>query len=445
MKIIILGAGEVGFNVAKQLINEGRNVVLIEKNLDKVKSANNRLDCMVIYGDGTDLNVLKDISIEKVDIFLALTDSDEVNLISSLIIDSEFNVSKVITRIKKIAYEKTKLLKKKIGGIDYVVNPELEAANNILNVIEEGAISDVFLFNRDVQMRCLYIKSESMLKGKSLRELKEYYSGNYIVAGIQRGDNIIIPSGKTKIIEGDMLYIIGERRDLDPLFIKGGVSFKRLKNVVIVGGTTIGEIVISKLLNLDINVKLIDKDYEICKIFSEKYSKLTVINDNITSEGIFEEENLKVFDLIITTTENEELNILSAIYGKTVGIKRAIALVDKQNYISMSNQLGLDATVSPKSSSVNAILKYIRRGHIKSIYTIFNGKAEAIEYTISKDSVLVGKSLKRLDLPSSSLIISINRGNNNYIPDGNFVLKEGDNIVIFAKREAINRIEDLIS
>lgn len=445
MKIIILGAGEVGFNIAKQLINENKNVVIIEKVLDRVKYVVNRLDCLVVQGDGTNINILNEINFEKDDIFIAVTDSDEVNLISSLIVNSEFNLSKIVTRIRKIEYERTKIFKSNIISATYIVNPDVEAARTILNIIEEGAVSDVFLFDKDIQMRSFYVGTNLKLVNKMLKEIKNEIKGDYIVAGVLRGNNIIVPSGNTKIYENDQLYIVGKKSELEKFFLKSGVSIRKLKNVIVVGGINISEIVLSKLLKMKINVKLVDKNYEICKVLSEKYDSLTVINEDITTEEIFEEEGLTNYDLIITTTENEELNILTAIYAKSLGIKRAIALVNKQSYISMSNKLGLDSIVSPKQSSVNTILKYIRHGHVKSIYTIFDGKAEAIEYTVTEKDILANKPLKYLELPHSSLIVSVNRKNNNYIPDGNFVIEPGDNIIIFSKREAINKIDNLLS
>ncbi|KAA0257990.1 Trk system potassium transporter TrkA [Deferribacter autotrophicus] len=444
--VIIVGAGEVGYNLASHLISEKKNVVLIDKDSEKVKYTSAHLDCIVIKGAGNNIDILEEAGIENCDIFISATDSDEVNLISCFIVANEFNVPLKIARVRNLDYSRKNFFNKSGSGIDFLVNPEIEASKSIVNSIVHGAVSDVFTFEgTSIQLRDVYIDDESDLIGMSLIELRKKYKFNFIVAGILRNEDILIPFGETKIKEGDNLYIVGDDKNLEMLFKKLGIKRKRIKDVVIVGGGRIGELVAKDLLTLGKNIMILEKDYDRCKELSEKYESLLVINADITDKNVYEEENIRNYDLLISATGNEELNILTSIYAKKIGVKRSIAIVNKTNYLSLASGMGIDATVSTKISSVNAILKFIRKGKVKSVYSIFDGKAEAMEITVKENSVLANKVLKDIDLPKGALIVAINRGSDNFIPDGNSKILAGDNIIIFALKNVVDKIEELIS
>lgn len=446
MKIVVAGAGEVGFHIADHLIKEGKDVVLIEKDADRAKFASSHLDCLVVQGEASNLEILKQAGIQKADGFISATDYDEVNMISCFIVASEYNVPVKIARVRNMEYSKTRLVGQKYSGIDYIVNPEIEAAKNIASTVQHGATSDIFLFeNSDIQLRDIFVDEDSYFSGKTLKDIKTAIKEDFIIAGILRDEEVIVPAGDTKVQEKDHLYIIASNSTFMEILRKTGTPHKKLKTVIVVGGGKIGRYVTEFLIKMGKKVKIVDKSYEECKKLAADYPDVLVIDGDISDESLFEDESLANADAIVTTTRNEELNILAAIYGKSKGINRSVALVNKSNYLNIADNLGIDSTVSPKLSSVNAILKYIRRGNIKSVYKIFDGKAEVSEFHVINGAPVTDNALKDIKLPSGSLILAVIRGGKNIIPDGNFVIKSDDSVITFCIKDTAESLQKYFS
>lgn len=445
LRVVIVGAGEVGYNIAEQLILEKKDVVLIDKDPERTKIASSHLDCLVLTGDGTNIDNLKEAGIEQTDIFISVTDSDEVNMISCFVVANEFNVPVKLARVRNLEYGKTRMFTNTRIGIDFVVNPEYEAAKSIVKTVEYGATTDVFSFeDLNVQFRDVYIDEECNLDGKSIKEIRKLVKGDFLIAGILRDDDIIIPHGETVLKSNDHIFAVGTKKSIYQFLQKSGIKSKKIKRVLIVGGGNIGSKVAESLSFRGRLVTVVDSNYEVCKNLAERFPDVTVLHGDISDNSIYEDEQLDENDLIITTTDNEELNILTAVYGKTLGIKRSIALVNKSNYLKISRSLGIDATISPKISSASAVLRFIRRGNIKAVHTIFDGMAEAIEFKVTKSSPIANKLVKDLHLPEKSLIVAVNRNNEDYIPGGDFEIKTGDNVIVFAKKESIKSLEESI-
>lgn len=447
MHIVIAGAGAVGQQIAQQLIAENKDVALIEDDEDRAKRVANMLDCMVIHGSASSVANLLKAGIMKAEFFICVTNSDEVNMISAGIVSSMFDVPKIIARIRNTEYQTNSILTGKFLDIDYVVNPELEAAKEITEITHHGATSHIISFKKsNVNLINIDISADSNLVHKSLKEIRKVYEGKFLVSAILRGEKIIIPDGDTIIHENDNIYVQAEGSKISKLFDPARYTGQEnLKSVLIVGGTRLGTSVLSALCKHKYNVSLIDKDYQVCKNLSSDYPQALILNGDITDEHIYDDENIGSYDLIICLTHNEELNLLTALYAKKIGTKRAIALVMNNNYLKLSSQLGVDSVISPKSSSVDSILKYIRKGNVSSIKSIFNGLAEILEFTITANHHLVGKSLRDKPLPAHSLLISINRDGRRIMPDGDYTYRNGDAILIIAKKSAIPKIEKLYS
>lgn len=445
MKIFIAGAGDVGYHIAEQLVLDGKDVVLVEGNRDRARYVNQRLDCMVVTGDATDICVLRDAGIEDADAFIAATDSDEANMISCFVVAGEFNVPLKVARVKSLKYEGTRFTSS-IYGVDYVVNPEIEAGKSILSIIQHGATSDIFSFNdSDIQLRDIYVDDEHFFYGKSLKEIKGGIRENFIIAGIIREDDMIVPNGDTIIEDGDHVFMVASIKTFEKVLSKIGMPKRRIKSVVIVGAGRMGLYVAEHLLKLGRSVKIIEKDYELCRNVATDFPSALVINGDISDKGVFDDGQLAGCDLIVTTTGNEELNILTAIYAKHLGVKKSIALVNKINYLQICSELGINATVSPKISSVNAVLRCMRRGNVLNVFKVFDGRAEVIEFSLSGSSPLCSKSLRDTKLPSGSLIISVSRGDEHIIPDGNFVLREDDRIMTFSSKDSSAAVTEMFA
>ena len=446
MNIVIVGAGEVGTHIASQLVAEQKDVVIIEKDPESAARASSMLDCLVITGEGSNVDVLKQAGASKADIFIAATSIDEVNMISCFVAGSTFDTPVKIARVRNVDYMRKGLLKNAAIGIDYLVNPEIEAAFDIVQTVLHGATSGIFAFQgTNAQLRDFLVKEDSVFNGVLVKDIRSIIDQKFIIAGVLRQEQLYIPHGNFQILTGDHIYIAALGKSFNKILARAGMTVDKLKRIVLVGGGLIGKHVAGMLIEDGKDVRIIEKDYEKCKELSALYPEATVINGNISDRDVFEEENIAYTDAIITTTQSEELNILAGVYAKGKGVKRAVALIDKLNYISLASNLGIDSCISAKMSSVDAILKFIRKGNIKNVYTIFEGQAEAIEFIVTKNKKIIGKKLMELKLPEGCLIITIKRNRKTIIPDGSFVIDEGDSIIAFVAHDVISELEALIN
>lgn len=443
MRIVIVGAGVVGFHIAESLIAEGNDVVLIEKNPERAKYVSSHLDCIVINDEGNNVVSLKNAGIENADFFISVTNSDEVNMIMCGIVSSEFNVPVKIARVRNLDYSKARKLEFSMLGIDFIVNSEVETARQIANTVALGATSDVMLFeNTELQMRNIIVDSMSFFMGKSLRELKKSIKSNFLISAILRKDTFIIPSGDTVIQENDNIYFFATKNNLTKIFMDVGRKSEKIDKIILVGGGKIGTLVCQYLIRTGRKISIVEKNYEECKMLAEKFPEALVINADISEEDIFEEEQFGKYDLIITATNNQELNILSAVYAKSLGTRRALALVAKSNYIPIAARLAIDTTINPKTTTVDAILKFVRRGDIKSVHSLFGGKAEVIQFSVEENTHIPGMKIHDLHMPENSLILSVSRDNEDIIPDGNFEFMSGDSVIAIVKKESIKILEE---
>lgn len=466
MKVVIVGAGAVGFQLARQLIAENRDVVLIDKDTDVAAYADQRLDCMVLPGAGNNLDMLRRAGTETADFFISVTDSDEVNLIACGLAASEFDRPFRIARVRSLEYTRSRIAEKSFLGIDYIVNPEIEAANALLRSIERGAMSDVMLFEEgNVQMRNVTVTRGSYFLGKTLQQAAMEADFDFLVSAVLRENDYIIPSGDTVIHEGDVLYIIANERNFERLFARLGKPKQPLRRIILVGGGKIGSLVLRGILDSQKrpprpgvrrllhrlssgarqSIKVVERNQARAKELNDQFPEALVINADISDEGIFEEEHFSNSDLVVAATEDQELNMVTAIYAKTLGIKRSVVLVNKANYTKIAANLGIDVAVSLKSAVVSSILKLIRRGRIKSLHTISDGKLEVLEFEVDANSPAADKTIRQLKLPGSSLIVSLARSGTNIIPRGDDRIEAEDHVVVIVKKDFVDRVQRYFS
>ncbi len=446
MKIVIVGAGEVGTHVAKQLTGEGKDVVLIEKDPENAKRASNTLDCLVIKGEGTHLETLKDAGMGNADIFVAATTSDEVNLISCFIVASEFQVPVKIARVRSVEYSRSRAFATKLSGVDYLVNTDQEAAWEITQTVEQGAASTITVFrNTDIQLRDYYVDQDSFFAGKTVKDIRMALKEDLIIASVVRDGELRIPAGDFTVEEGDSVYVAAHKGTFHRVSRKIGSRTDKLRKIAIVGGTPIGMAVAEFLVAKGRSIVMIDKDYEHCKYLADELPEVTVINADISDHELYIEESIDKMDAIIGATQNEELNILSGVYAKTLGVKRVVALVEKTSYLTVAGSIGIDSTISPKFAAINTILKFIRKGKVRSVHSVFDGQAEAIDLDITDKSQFLGSPIKDLHLPPDCLLVAVNRGRKSIIPNGNMELRPNDNVIFFVKRYSIPEFERFLA
>jgi len=300
--------------------------------------------------------------------------------------------------------------------------------------------------NSDMQIRNLVIRPNSFFLGKSMRDIKQSLDEQFLIAGLIRGDEFIIPSGTTTVLERDNIYILASKNTLTDIFIKAGKKKEKLDRIVMVGGGRIGDLASQYLIRTGRKITFVENDYERCKELSDKYPEALVLHSDISDEEIFEQEKLYEYDLIITTTNNEELNMLTSVYAKSLGIKKTMALVSKSNYMPIADRLNIDLVINPKHSTVDEILRFLRKGDIKSVHSLFGGKAEVIEFIADNKCLLTEKKLKDIRMPDNSLILSILREDGEQvIPGGDFVIRNNDRVIVIAAKESVPAIDNFFA
>lgn len=455
----------MGVGIAGQLIQEHKDVVLIEPNPEIAQRAADRLDCMVIRGEGNSAEILRRAGVERAAFFIAVTDSDEVNMIACGLVSGQFPGPATIARVRNLRYSGTKVSEKSFLGIDYVVNPEIEAARGIINTVERGAVSDVMLFqNSRLQIRPVPVGPDSFLRNKTIEVVAKALDVSFLVALLSRKEEYVIPSGDTEIREGDTLYVAATEDSHDRFFKRIGNPRRDIRRIVIVGGGQITEHLVERLLDgrgrdkrgvmrlfgamgarRKRNIRIVEKNPDRCDALAQRFPDALILRADISDEGIFEEEHLSASDLIIAATENQELNIVTAIYAKTFGIPRAVVLVQGGNYVRIASHLGIDAPVSTKSAMVSSILKYVRRGNVKSIHSISDGKVEVLEFDVDESSAAVGRAIRDIRLPRESLIVAASRRGKDELPMGDYVVEAGDQVIVIAQKGAIARVEQVFT
>ncbi len=463
MKVVIIGAGAVGYQLARQLISEKKDVVLVEKNPDIAHKVQEFLDCMVVVGEGTSIDVLKEAGTDTADFFVAATDSDEVNMIACGIVSAEFKVRAKIARVRNFDYHTSRLSEKRFLGIDFVVNPEIEAARAIMRAIDFGAVSDIMSFEQsNVQIRTLVVERDGMLTGHNLQELAQLLPGTFLIAVVMRENRYIIPSGTTRLEAGDIIYMVADEADFERIYEHVGKGRRDLKRIILVGGGRIGRQVASHILGKEHQtlfqrftrrmtkheermLKIVDRDYNRCKALVDDFPGALVINADISDDGAFEEQHFTNSDLVIAATDNQELNIVTALYAKSLGVRRAVVLVNRSGYAPIAAQLGIDVSVSQKNAIVTTILRFIRSGAVRSLHTISDGRIEAIELTVLTESRAVGKAIKDLPLPKDTLIVALERAGESIVPGGDNVIRGDDHLVVVVKKEDADRVQELFT
>ncbi len=444
MKVVILGAGRRGTRLARHLTEEKKDVLVLDENPDAVKRIMENVDCLAYKASGTDIDELEEAGIRGADAFIALTSSDETNLVSCSLAASEFNISTTICAIKNISYTKTQNLM----GITHIINPFEETAKSIVRSIERGIYSDIISFeNSSLVLYNAPIEAGSKYAGKTVREIRAMIPARFIIAALQRNSVASVPSGDTIVQTGDTLSLAADEKSVE--LILGAVGKKRCKTnkIAIVGGTKVADYLIHRISDsVRKNITYIDSNLTECEKFASRYPDMLVINENITREGAFRQAGLEDYDLLVCISDTDERNILIASYAKSAGVKAVISVVGKNaDYLRIANHLNIDAIVSVQNESVDSIMRYLHGTNVSTLHSLFDGGIEAFEYMVSSKSRLCGNKLKDIDIRGKGIITGIVKDGQTIIPDGNTVIEEGNIIIMVTQRKASEFIQNLIA
>ncbi|HDI78032.1 MAG TPA: Trk system potassium transporter TrkA [Desulfobacteraceae bacterium] len=446
MKIIIVGAGEVGFHIAKRLSEESNEVVLIDKDEDKINRINENLDVYALLGSGTSPQMLKSSGIAQADMLIAATDSDEVNLIASMLA-CHLNPSIIkVVRLRNQEYIREEgLLNKDLLGIDQIINPESFMVDTIKNLIMVPGASDVIDFDDGrVKLIGITIKPDSEFVGRRFNTFSEHHE-KFLVGAIIRGDQVFIPHGEDTIQANDLIYVVARSDDLNGILGRLHVEHRECKRIFIIGGGQVGFTLAQSLDNTNLNVKIIEKDSRICNSLADRLQKVIVINGDGTDKDLLLEENIADADIVLAITGDDETNVLISLLAKRLGVKKTITRINKLSYIPLVFAIGIDTVVSRRLSAIRAILQYVRKGKIISVAPLKGEHAEAIEAEALAGSNIVNRPLCKVKFPKGSIVGAIVRGDDVIIPNGQSIIQEKDRLIIFALQNVIPKLERLLT
>ncbi len=446
MKIIIVGAGEVGFHCAQKLSEEGQDVVLIDKDPAQIKRITDNLDVQAIIGSGTSPETLKSAGIIGADMLVAATDSDEANLIACLLARNLNRYILKVARVRNREYlDEKELFGDSLLGVDQIINPESAMVETIRNLMMVPGASDVIDFvGGRIKLIGFSVVKGSSLAGRQLSTFSDF-NGNLLIGAIIRDEKVLIPHGKDTIQAGDLIYLVIRSDELNKVFSFLGINDKAARNVIITGGGDTGAALGEALDDTKLHTKIIEKESSRCTALSEKLERAVVICGDGTDKDLLLEENIGGMDFMVALTGDEENNVLMSLLAKELGVKKIITRISKLSYIPLVSAIGIDTVVSPRLSAVRAILQYIRRGKVISVAPLKGEQAEAIEVEALETSDIVDKPISQIKFPKGALVGAVIRGDEVMIATGSTVIKSKDRLIFFALRDVIPKLEKLLT
>jgi trk system potassium uptake protein TrkA len=444
MSIIIIGAGEVGYHLAHRLSQEKKDVVVIDRDLEKIRRVQNTLDVEAIHGSGGSISVLRQARISEASLVIAVTNSDEVNMISCLVAGVQDRVPKKIARVRDPEYSALfPLFGKEHLDIDLVINPDHEVVEMLLKLMEvPGAVEVVDFAEGLVRMVGLPLLPDSPMAGKTLNEISRMYpKSGIILVAVQKGDRVFIPKGPDVIAANDLLFMVMARDKTREALESSGHRRPPIKRVMILGGTLIGMELAKDFEERGIQVKIIEQNETRCLEIAEKCSKAVVLRGDATYQDILIEENVGGMDAFIAVTDDEETNVMTALLAKKMGARQVMALINKVAYSPLVHSIGIDVVISPRLAAVNKILQFLRRGKILSVSSLPEENAEAFEAIALETSDIVGRPLRESEFPKDAIVGALVRNSEVIIPDGSTIIQPGDRVMIFALTKAIAEVE----
>lgn len=444
MKIVIAGAGAVGFHLAELLSNENQDITLIDSNEDVLTHAATHLDVMTLKGDATSIQLQKEAQVGKAGLFIAVTTSESTNLLLA-ILAKQAGAKKTIARINNPEYfEPLQKESFKNLGVDVLISPQLLAAQEVVRLLRQSSCTDIFEFeNGKVSIVGFTLDTLSPFVNKTVLEIDKIASSfTFRAVSVLRGPHTIIPRGNTVLQKGDHLYISTQHNNIDKALGFAGKQLKPIQKIMIIGGTSLA-LQTAEFLEDEYEISIVLAEKHIGKQFIEKLDKALVIVADPSNIDILKEEGLAQMDAFLALTPNSETNIITSLLAKEIGIYKTIAMVDNVNYTHISKNIGVDTIINKKLVAANEIFRFIRKGNIKAVASLHGVNAEMIEFEILKNNRLLKHPIKELHLPQQCIIAGVIRGNQSLIPDGNFLFELKDKVIVFALPEAIHQVEEI--
>ena len=451
LKIIIVGCGKVGTTLVEQLSKEGNSITIIDNNARKIQSITSLYDVMGIVGNGASYSVQTEAGIKDTDLLIAVTESDELNLLCCTVAKRSSDCS-VIARVRTPDYNNDAAYLREKLGLAMIINPELEAAREISRVLLLPSALEVTSFaHGQAELIKVKVPDNSMLNGMEIYRISKETSVNTLICAVERDGEVYIPSGSFVVKSGDIISFVAKRRT-SRLFLKDiGLGSNKVKNIMIIGGGKASYYLATLLLNMGISVKIIERDPAKCEELSILLPKAVIINGDGTDEELLKEEGIENVESFVALTGIDEENVMLSLYTMHVSKAKVVTTINKINFKGVISSLDLGSKVYPRYISAEAIIAYARakrnsmNSNIETLSHMYDSRVEAIEFCVSEESTVTNTPLKDLTLKKNLLVSFINRNGEIIIPTGNDYIKVGDTVMIVTTYTGFSDIKDILA
>lgn len=452
MKIIIVGGGKVGKTIIESMLKEKHEVILVDNDPAVVGNVTNLYDVMGICANGTEYEKLLEAGADKADLFIAVTGSDELNMLSCFAA-KKIGARHTVARVRNSEYNTASwgFMKQQLE-ISMAVNPEKLAAEAIYDILKLPSATKVESFTaRSFEMIEIIVKKGSAIDGMTLVDLRKKFSEKFLVCVVQRENDVFIPNGTFKVLSGDKIGVMVTNDDAHSILKKFGYPAKEAKNIMLIGASKTALYLADMLIKGRSSVKIIEKDPEVCDIVCERLSsKASVVCGDGMSREILLEEGVDGLDALVALTDRDEENILISFYALSKQVQKVIAKVNRNELSSISENLGLETTFSPKNIVADILVRYARAignsigSKVETLYSLFGGNAEALEFNVEQDFEFAGVAIKKLETKPGILVAGITRGDEALIPGGDDCILSGDKVIVVAKGERLCNLSDIL-
>lgn len=450
LKIIIVGCGKVGANLVDQLSKEGHDITVIDKKAEKIQDITNIYDVMGLVGNGASYSTQMEAGIEETDLIIAVTDSDELNLLCCTVA-KRVGKCAAIARVRTPDYsEETGYLREQLG-LALIINPELEAAREVARILYLPTALEVNSFaHGQAELVKFKVPEGNLLNGFSLAYLGKNITNDILICAVERNGEVYMPNGDFVLQSGDVVSFVSERHIARDFLKQIGLATRQVKDTMIIGASKAAYYLAKELLNMGISVKIIEKEKENCESLSVKLPKAIIINGDGTDPDILKEEGIETVQSFIPLTGIDEENIMLTLYAKQVSKAKVVTKINRVNYKQVINNLDLGSLVYPKYITSEAIIAYVRAkknsmgSNIETLYHMFDSRVEAIEFIVEENSKVSGVPIKDLKLKKDVLISFINHNGHIIIPTGNDEIEDGDTVMIVTKNTGFTGIDDIV-
>ena len=451
MNIIIVGCGKIGTTILSSLLAEGHDIVAVDSNPDVISEISNIYDSMYVCGSGTDCDTLTEAGVEHTELFVAVTGSDELNMLSCFIA-KKMGAKHTIARIRNPEYNYKSLgfLRQQLD-LSTSINPDLLAAEELFQVLKlPSAVKVEYFSHRNFELLELRLKENSPLCGARLSELRKRYEAKFLICVAQRGDEVYIPDGSFQLQAGDRIGLTAAPSEVQKLLKMMGILQKQARDVMILGASRMGYYLARMLLASGTNVKIIDRDHQRCQEISEKLPGAVVICGDGAQQELLLEEGICSMDAFISLTGMDEENILISFFASSQGVPKVISKVNRDELRFIAEKLGLDTLISSRSVSSNVLSRYARAlqnslgSNVETLYKLMDGKAEALEFRVQADFPMTNVPLKDMRLKSGILIAGIIRNRRTIIPSGVDVIQSGDRVIVLSAASGMHDLSDIL-